>query len=77
MKRTHISRRQFALLAGTAGAVPLGLAGAEPLTAEAVVKRIQTELGGGWPATGPDGFKAGAPSTVVKGIATTPWQTEI
>jgi len=66
-----ISRRRFALLAGTAGVVPLPAAGAEPLTAEAAVRRIQNELGGDWPAAGPDGFKAGDPTTVVKGIVTT------
>jgi putative NIF3 family GTP cyclohydrolase 1 type 2 len=71
----HISRRRFALLAGTAGVTPLALAGAEPLTAEAVAGRIQAQLGGDWPATGPDGFKAGDPSTVVKGIATTAMAT--
>jgi putative NIF3 family GTP cyclohydrolase 1 type 2 len=80
MKSRHISRRRFALMAGTASAVPLGivsldLAGTEPLTAAAVVRRIQTALGGGWPSTGPDGFKAGDPSTVVKGIATTAMAT--
>ena len=75
MKRTNLSRRRFALLAGAAGAAPLGIRSAEPLTAEAVVQRIQTELGGEWPATGPDGFKAGDPSTVVKGIATTAMAT--
>ncbi len=62
-------------MAGTAGVLPLGLAGAEPLTAEAVVRRIRTELGGEWPPAGPDGFKAGDPSTVVKGIATTAMAT--
>jgi putative NIF3 family GTP cyclohydrolase 1 type 2 len=75
MQDTHISRRRFALIASTAGVAPFGLAGAEPLTAEAVVKRIQTELGGDWTANGPDGFKAGDPSTVVKGIATTAMAT--
>jgi putative NIF3 family GTP cyclohydrolase 1 type 2 len=75
MKHAHISRRRFALMTGAAGVVPCGLAGAEPLTAEAVVRRIQTELGGDWPSTGPDGFKAGEPSTVVKGIATTAMAT--
>jgi putative NIF3 family GTP cyclohydrolase 1 type 2 len=39
------------------------------------MRRIQSELGGDWPATGPDGFKAGDPSTVVKGIATTAMAT--
>jgi putative NIF3 family GTP cyclohydrolase 1 type 2 len=53
----------------------VALAHAEPITAEAVVRRIQTELGGEWPATGPDGFKVGDPSSVVKGIATTAMAT--
>ena len=75
MKHRNISRRRFALLAGTAGAGPLSLMGAEPLTAKLVAQRIQTELGGDWPSTGPDGFKAGDPSTVVKGIATTSMAT--
>jgi len=75
MKRTDLSRRRFALLAGAVGAAPLGTRAAEPLTAEVVVHRIQTELGGDWPATGPDGVKSGDPSTVVKGIATTAMAT--
>jgi putative NIF3 family GTP cyclohydrolase 1 type 2 len=36
---------------------------------------MQNELGGDWPPTGPDGFKAGDPSTMVKGIATTAMAT--
>jgi putative NIF3 family GTP cyclohydrolase 1 type 2 len=75
MKQAYISRRRFALMAGAAGVVPPGLAGAEPLTADAVVGRIRTELGGDWPLAGPDGFKAGDPSTVVKGITTTAMAT--
>ncbi len=75
MKNSNISRRTFALLAGTAGTGPLALMGAEPLTAQLVAERIQSELGGEWPAAGPDGFKAGEPSTVVKGIATTSMAT--
>ena len=75
MKRAHISRRQFVVMAGTAGAIAPGLSGAEGLTAEALVRRIQAELGGEWPPAGPDGFKAGDPSTVVKGIATTAMAT--
>jgi putative NIF3 family GTP cyclohydrolase 1 type 2 len=71
---SKISRRKFALLAGSAAA-PLALRGAEPLTADAAVRRIQAELGGDWPATGPDGFKAGDPATAVKGIATTAMAT--
>lgn len=74
-KHTHISRRRFALTAGTAVVAPLAAIGAEPLTADAVVRRIQADLGGDWPATGPDGFKAGDPSTAVKGIATTAMAT--
>jgi putative NIF3 family GTP cyclohydrolase 1 type 2 len=54
---------------------PLSAPAAEPLTAEAVVRRIQAELGGDWQATGPDGFKAGDPATAVKGIATTAMAT--
>ena len=75
MHDTHISRRRFALLAGGAGVAPPGVAGAEPLTADVVARRIQTELGGEWPQAGPDGFKAGDPSTAVKGIATTAMAT--
>jgi putative NIF3 family GTP cyclohydrolase 1 type 2 len=62
-------------MAGTAGIAPLAAPGAEPLSAQAVAQRIQTELGGDWPANGPDGFKAGDPSTTVKGIATTAMAT--
>jgi putative NIF3 family GTP cyclohydrolase 1 type 2 len=65
----RISRRQFALTAAAS------LAAAEPLTAEAIIRRTQSELGGEWPATGPDGLKAGDPTTVVKGIATTAMAT--
>ncbi len=68
----HISRRGFAVIAGAA---PFAGIGAEPLTAEAVIRRIQVQLGGGWPATGPDGLKAGDASTVVKGIAATAMAT--
>jgi putative NIF3 family GTP cyclohydrolase 1 type 2 len=75
MKRAQISRRQFVVMAGTAGAMASGLSGAEALTADALVRRIQAELGGEWPSEGPDGFKAGDPSTVVKGIATTAMAT--
>ena len=62
-------------MAGAAGVAPLGIVGAEPVTAEGLVLRIQAELGGDWPSTGPDGFKAGDPATVVKGIATTAMAT--
>src|SRR5690349_10951091 len=70
--RSRISRRRFALIAG---AVPMSLSGAAPVTAEAIVQRIKIALGGEWPASGPDGFKAGDPSTVLKGIATSAMAT--
>jgi putative NIF3 family GTP cyclohydrolase 1 type 2 len=71
----ELSRRRFALVAGSASVTQLRLAGAEPLTAELVVRRVQAELGGDWAAAGADGFKAGDPATVVKGIATTSMAT--
>src|SRR5437762_685137 len=71
MQHIHISRRRFARMAGTSAVASFAVAGDEPLTAEALIGRIQTQLGGDWPATGPDGFKAGDPTTVVRGIATT------
>jgi putative NIF3 family GTP cyclohydrolase 1 type 2 len=67
-----MNRRCFTLLAGSA-AIPLR--GAAAPTAQDVVQRIQTILGGEWPATGPDSFKAGDPSTPVRGIATTAMAT--
>jgi len=75
MRDAHISRRRFALMAGTAGLAPPGAFGAEPLTAEGVIRRIQAGLGGDWPSAGPDGVKAGDLSAVVKGIATTAMAT--
>jgi len=74
MNSADISRRRFALIAGSASVIPK-LAAAEPLTAQTVAQRIRMTLGGDWPLTGPDGFKAGDPSTVVKGIATTAMAT--
>jgi putative NIF3 family GTP cyclohydrolase 1 type 2 len=75
MKRRDISRRQFAQIAGTVAAARLPIHGATTLTAQAVVERLQSALGGEWPATGIDGFKAGDPNTTVKGIATTAMAT--
>jgi hypothetical protein len=74
MKLTNLSRRRFALAAGSVVAAPLAV-GAVPLTAGDAVRRIQSELGGDWPDAGPDGFKAGDPATQVKGIATTAMAT--
>ncbi len=67
----HLSRRQFVVLTG---AGPLVTA-AEPLSAQAVIARIQSELGGDWPTAGPDGLKAGDPATAIQGIATTAMAT--
>jgi putative NIF3 family GTP cyclohydrolase 1 type 2 len=75
MKPSDISRRQFAHIAGTVAVARIPLHAAEGLTAQVVVQRIRTALGGEWPATGPDGFKAGDPNTPVKGIATTAMAT--
>ena len=68
----QISRRRFALIGA---AVPIGLSAAAPVTAQAVVERIRMTLGGDWPSTGPDGFKAGDPSAAIKGIAATAMAT--
>src|SRR6478609_5336064 len=63
MKHSDISRRQFARIAGTGAASRLGAASA--LTARDVAQTVQSALGGDWPATGLDGFKAGDASTAV------------
>src|SRR5512134_2481231 len=75
MERLDISRRQFARIAGTLAATQLPVRGADPLTAQAVIERLQASLGGEWPATGIDGLKCGDPTTEVKGIATTAMAT--
>ena len=41
-----------------AGAVPFAVVGAEPPSVEAIIGQIQAQLGGDWPAAGPDGVKA-------------------
>ena len=70
-----VSRRRFALLAGTVGALPLRAVPPEPFTAANVAQRLQSELGGDWPSAGLDGFRTGDPSTVVTGVATTAMAT--
>ncbi len=74
MKLTHISRRRFVQIAGTAAA-QFPLQGADAPTAQALIQRVQSALGGEWQADGLDGFKAGDPNTPVKGIATTAMAT--
>ena len=75
MKRTHLSRREFAAIAGTVATAGLPLRGATAPTAQSVIEKLQTALGGEWPATGVEGIKAGDPSTPIKGIATTAMAT--
>jgi putative NIF3 family GTP cyclohydrolase 1 type 2 len=75
MHSGRISRRSFGQIAGSLAAVQLPLHAAAGLTAQDVVKQIREHLGGDWPATGLDGFKAGNPETEVRGIATTAMAT--
>ena len=70
-----VSRRQFALAAGTVAAAHIPLSAASALSAHEIVARIQTSLGGERSSTSQDGFKAGDPNTPVKGIATTAMAT--
>lgn len=75
MNYTHVSRRTFTLLAGALSAAEIPLPGQKVLTVQDVVQRIQSSLGGDWPANGLDGLRAGDPNTPVKGIATTAMAT--
>ena len=75
MKRTHLSRREFAAIAGTVATAGLPLRGATAPTAQSVIEKLQAALGGEWPATGVEGIKAGDASTPIKGIATTAMAT--
>ena len=69
--RNHISRREFVSLAA---AVPF-LQARAPLTAQQVVDQIKSRIGTDWKADGVDTFKAGDPTTPVKGIATSAMAT--
>ena len=80
MQKAPISRRHFALIAGSLAAAPRSPAqsappapaqSAPPAGATGLVNRILSELGGESPANTADGFKAGDSSRPVKGIATT------
>jgi hypothetical protein len=75
MEKPDLSRRHFTLLAGTLTASQISLQGTSARTAQEVVSRIQTGLGGEWPPEDPDCFKAGDPNTPVTGIATTAMAT--
>ena len=63
------TRRSF-LMAG-ASAAALAQESQGPLTAGAVIERIQKNVGVAWHTPTVDTFKAGGPDTRVKGIATT------
>jgi putative NIF3 family GTP cyclohydrolase 1 type 2 len=72
-----LSRRKFVALAavGTVTA-PIGLRqrqrdDGDAATARAVVERIKSSLGVPWKSDTVDGFKAGDPETVVRGLVTT------
>ncbi len=71
----RISRRDFVALAATgAAAAPVGLSQNPPaagLTAQDIVVRIKRNVGVAWKDDTVDTFKAGDPSTTVKGIVTT------
>lgn len=75
MERANISRRRFVAVTGAAAAATMTLQCAEAPTAQALVERVRAALGGETPADSVDGFKAGDPSTPVKGIATTAMAT--
>lgn len=71
MRSMETSRRAFVL--GSAGSLlaAAGLGGqVAPMTAQQVIDRIKPALGPPKPGNTVDGFKAGDPSTVVKGIVT-------
>ena len=75
MKIPDISRRRFVQVAGAAATTQFPLSGVDAPTAQAVVRRVQSALGGQWVGDGVDGFKAGDPNTPVRGIATTAMAT--
>ena len=75
MNHTDVSRRQFALIAGSLAATQVPAYGFAGAPAGEVIRQIQASLGGEWPETGLDGVKAGDPTAPVKGIATTAMAT--
>ncbi len=79
MRTGFISRRRFALVAGSVASAHTLAAqeagAAKTLTATAAVERIVNALGGDKIPAGADGFKAGDPALRVHGIATTAMAT--
>jgi len=74
-KSSDVSRRSFALMAGSLAAAGVPIRAAALPSAQDVAKQMREQLGGEWPDAGPDGFKAGNPETEVRGIATTAMAT--
>jgi putative NIF3 family GTP cyclohydrolase 1 type 2 len=64
-----MDRRRFLLASASASTLMAAPQG--PLTARAVIERIQKQVGVPWRAQTVDTFKAGSPETPVTGIATT------
>jgi putative NIF3 family GTP cyclohydrolase 1 type 2 len=75
MYRSTVSRRQFTLLAGSLAASQVPMGAAPTVAASEFIAQVQKSLGGDWPATGVDGFKAGDPATPIRGIAVTAMAT--
>src|SRR4051812_48275945 len=75
-----ISRRHFVALtaagaAGTPFILERQLTGAAALTAQQIVDRVKANIGVDWGSDDVDTFKAGDPSTIVTGVATTSMAT--
>jgi len=74
MHDNALSRRGM-IAGGMAATLATGLSSPavakDTLTAATVISRIQQHIGVPWRAQGVDGFKAGAPETIVRGIGTT------
>jgi putative NIF3 family GTP cyclohydrolase 1 type 2 len=73
-----LSRREFTALAAAVAAAPLAVnrvAAGETITAQDLIDRIKKNIGVEWKGETVDGFKAGDPSTVITGVATTSMAT--
>ena len=73
-----LSRREFTALAAAVAAAPLAVnrvAGGPAITAQDLIDRIKKHIGVEWKAETVDGFKAGDPSIVITGVATTSMAT--
>lgn len=74
----QLSRREFAALAGATFATRLSAAqktSGPPITAQDLFDRIRMNIGVDWKPDSIDGVKAGQPSAMAKGIATTSMAT--